>query len=285
MKRRTYLALVLALLAVVGAGSAARVEHARAAEPQKLFALDADQGVLTPLTGKQGMYRLVLEDVSARANYFTDRPEREVGTVPVRPMLRRLFAEGSPPPNAAVNASAPGRGQLLMGIEIDAWRYDAGHRKLALRVRHLPQGGRTIGHVREDVVLPRSFSDVSMFIDDCCSVVAPATVFNPGPTTFALSINNGPQVQVPNASRETWLPGSAPISFNNSPEKQPGVLSPGPNTLAVNVQGAPNRMVGEITLPSSIPYYALQLYVFMENGRFEFTVLNNGTVVGTGTGQ
>jgi hypothetical protein len=98
---------------------------AHAADPQKLFALDAEQGTLTPVKGKPGVHRLVLEDVRARALYFTDRPVREVGTVALRRMLRALFAGDSSPPNAAVNATASKRGQLLMGVELRSWRYDA----------------------------------------------------------------------------------------------------------------------------------------------------------------
>lgn len=40
-------------------------------------------------------------------------------------MLRALFASDSPAPNAAVNATAAGHGQLLMGVELRAWSYDA----------------------------------------------------------------------------------------------------------------------------------------------------------------
>lgn len=282
MPCRRFLALLLALLTVAVAAIAARPEPAPAAEPQKLFALDADQGALAPLPGKPGMYRLVLDGVRARATYFTDRPEREVGTVGVRPMLRRLFADDSPVPNAAVNASAAKRGQLSMGIEVDGWHYDAGRRALTLRVRHLPQGGRTIGRVREDVVLPRSFRDVSIFIDDCCSVVAPATVFNPGNLPFTLSINNGAQIEVPGASRETWLPGSAPISFTPG-EPQQGSLGPGFNSVLVTPIQSSSPIELPIQLPSSIQYDGIQLYIFSGPSGFDWTVLNDGNPIASGT--
>jgi hypothetical protein len=284
MAYRRFLLLVLMLALIAGAATVARPGQARAAEPQKLFALDATQGALTPVAGKPGMYRLVLARVRARAIYFTDRPEREVGTVAVRPLLRRLFAGDSPAPNAAVNASAAKRGQLLMGIEIDGWHYDPGSRTLTLRVRHLPQGGRTIGHVREDVVLPRSFHDVSVFIDNCCSVVAPATAFNTGRIPITLSINNGPQVEVPGASRETWLPGSAPISFNSG-EPQPGVLGLGGNAISVTPISSETSIHFFVTLPNTIEYDALQLYVSLGYSGLYWAVLNEGKPIASGTGQ
>jgi hypothetical protein len=228
------------------------------------------------------VYRLKLERVRARAIYFTDRPEREVGTVAVRPMLRRLFADDSPAPNAAVNASAAGRGQLLMGIEIDGWHYDAADRTLTLRVRHLPQGGRTIGHVREDAVLPPSFRDVSVFIDDCCSVAAPATAFNTGRCSYELSINGGPQIEVPGASRETWLPGSAPFSFDPNPdEHQEGVLGPGENFVSVSSCWAPEPAHLDVPLPSfAVEYEAVQLYI--DPYSLSWAVLNDGRPVASG---
>jgi hypothetical protein len=273
-------ALVLCFALAVGA-TALHADRARAAEPQKLFALDAKEGTLTPLAGKPAVFRLVLERVRGRAIYFTDRPGRKVGTVAVGRMLQQLFAGDSPDPNAAVNASAAKRGQLLMGVELLGWRYDAQRQKLALRVRHLPQGGRTITQVREDTVLPRSFHDVSLFIDDCCSVVAPATAFNTGTLDLNLSINNGAQVNVAAASPETWLPGSESIGFEGS-GPQPGALGPGTNYLAVVPAGAIAPIAFQVDLPSSIPYRSLQLYLFLGPTSLGWTVLDGGQQIASG---
>ena len=278
MARRRFLLLALVAIAVAVTATAARSEQASAAEPQRLFALDAKQGELTPLEGKPGVYRLVLERVRARAIYFTDRPARKVGAVAVGSMLRDLFAGDSPDPNAAVNATGAKRGQLLMGIELRGWHYDARDQKLTLRVRHLPHGGRTIASVLGDVVLPRSFRDVSLFIDNCCGVVAPATFFNTGFLNLTLSINNGPQVEVRGASRETWLPGSAPIGFNPG-EPQVGVLGLGPNELAITFEGAVNPIYAPLNLPVGIQYDALQLYFFWGPSGIGVTVLNDGQLI------
>ncbi len=40
--------------------------------------------------------------------------------------------------------------------------------------------------MRNDVVLPRAFRDVSVFIDDCCDASSPAMVFNSGVLDFEL---------------------------------------------------------------------------------------------------
>ncbi len=277
MIRRRSFALVLT--AIVAAACAYPSSWARAAEPQKLFALDAQHGTLTSIKGRPGVHRLVLERVRARALYFTDRPAREVGTVGVRSMLRALFAGDSPAPNAAVNATAPKRGQLLMGVELRAWRYDLRTRRLTLRVRHLRGRGRTLGRLRDDAVLPRAFRDVSVFIDDCCDASSPATVFNSGVLDFVLQVNNGPQVAVPGALPPGWLPGSAPIGFSQS-GPQPGVLGPGANFVDVTPEGSVEPFEFTVELPASVPYTSVQLYIFLNDfGSITWVLLDNGELV------
>jgi hypothetical protein len=115
-----------------------------------------------------------------------------------------------------------------------------------------------------------------LFIDNCCGVVAPATFFNTGLLNLTLSINNGPQVEVRGASRETWLPGSAPIGFNSAEPREAGVLSPGPNELAITFVGAVNPIYATLNLPGDIQYEALQLYFFWSPSGIAVTVLNDG---------
>jgi hypothetical protein len=275
--------LILALTVIATLVAGIQSAQAHAAEPQKLFALDAEVGSLTPVAGKAETYRLVLEDVRGRAIFFTDRPARDVGTVVVQKMLRELFAGDSPDPNAAINATAAGRGQLLMGVELLGWHFDTHRDKLILRVRHLPHGGRTIGDVSEDAVLPRSFREVSVFIDDCCSVMSSATALNPGQAALTLVINNGFPISIPGTSPETWLPGSASIEFGRSPGPQPGVLGPGANSLTIFPEGAPEPVNFTVDLPTSYPYQSVQLYIFRSPFSVTWTVLSNGTLVASGS--
>lgn len=276
--RRSFL---LALLATAASVAGSVPAQAQAAEPQRLFALDAARGTMTPVEGAPGMHRLVLDHVKARALYFTDRPAREVGTTAVEPMMRRLFAGDSPAPNGAINATAPHRGSVLMGVEIRAWHYDKRDNELVLRVRRLHEGGRTIAHVRDDTRLPRAFRDVSLFIDDCCDAAATATVLNPGPLDASLSVNNGPLVDVPGAAAGSWQPGSATLSYSpGSPT--PGVLGPGTNSMMVVFSGAPSPIPFEVTIPSGVPISTLQLYFFSGPSSFSWTLLSSGQLIASG---
>ena len=117
-----------------------------------------------------------------------------------------------------------------------------------------------------------------MFIDDCCSVVAPATVFNGGRLKLTLSINNGSPIAVPATSPETWLPGSESIDFEGGPP-QPGVLGPGTNYLTVTTAASPAPIAFPIDLPSSIPYRSLQLYLFVGPTSLSWTVLDGGQLI------
>lgn len=272
---------VIALAALAALFGVVHSTQARATEPQDLFALDAKEGTLTPVAGKPGVFSLVLEGVRGRAIFFTDRPAREVGTVVVRRMLQNLFADDSPDPNAAINVAAAGRGRLMMGVELLGWHLDVRDRRLALRVRHLPQGGRTIGDVREDTILPRTFGDTSVFIDDCCSVTSTATVFNPGQLDLSLSINNGFPVVVPASSPETWLPGSKAIEFSAG-GPQPGALGPGDNYVVILPSAGIAPITIPINLPGSIQFRSLQLYLFWSPSGVVWTVLNGGQLVGSG---
>lgn len=275
--------MIFVLLAAAVVGAIAQPARAQAAESQKLFALDALQGSLTPVKGKPGVHRLVLEDVRARALSFTDRPVREVGTVALRRMLKELFAGNSSPPNAAVNATASKRGQLLMGVEIQAWNYDSADKRLTLRVRHLRQNGKrqTFQRVRNDVVLPRSFRDVSVFIDNCCGATTPGTVFNAGILDLSVSVNNGPTFNVPSATPPSWAAGSASLTFQAS-APTPGVLGPGVNYVSVTPSGGISPVLITMNLPSAIPYGQVQLYLFQGTEQFSWSLLNDGQLVASG---
>jgi hypothetical protein len=88
-------------------------------------------------------------------------------------------------------------------------------------VRHLRQGRqRTFERVRNDVVVPRSFYDVSVFIDDCCASSAPATIFNPGPYDLTVTVNGGPEGRLMVSPNE--YPGPTRVTHTK--------LTPGPRT-------------------------------------------------------
>lgn len=134
-----------------------------------LWTQDAHSGTLVP-AGSKGEYDLTLSGVHPNALYFVDRPGAEVGVIELGKLLGGLFDKpGSAPPNAAVNALVPQRGnhQFTMGVTLLKASYDKAHQTVRYHVRALPQGPASRQeHGRTDVVLPRTFSHTSVFIDN-----------------------------------------------------------------------------------------------------------------------
>jgi hypothetical protein len=124
-----------------------------------LFAHDATSGALTPVAGEQGQWDLTLNGVAPTALYFTDRPFRQAGVVPLHDVLEGFFVAqraDDDPPNAAINVLAD-HAQDLGAVELLSGRYDAKARRLVYRVRALAAGGAPV---------PRRFGDASVYIDD-----------------------------------------------------------------------------------------------------------------------
>src|SRR4051812_23670136 len=146
--RRVLVASVI-VAAAVGAGltlafDSSPTRPSGPAKPGYLYALDAHRGTLVR-NGGPGEYDLPLFGVHRTAIQFLHRPGNSVSAISVAKLLSRFFTpEGtvSAPPNAAVNALVPGRGnhQYLMGVTLLTARYDRMHAVLRFHVRLLKQG-------------------------------------------------------------------------------------------------------------------------------------------------
>lgn len=82
-----------------------------AAKPSRsfLFALSGDTASLKPVSGKPGTFRLVapLKSIDERVNWFTDRPARDAGTLPLTQFINLWSQDGAnsfknDPPNIAL---------------------------------------------------------------------------------------------------------------------------------------------------------------------------------------
>ena len=132
------------------------------------------------------------------------------GAIGVPRLLQRLFVSGQAPPNAAINAQVPGRGQLLMGVRLGAPRFDPRARTLRFRVHSLVQSPRTRIRGRTDVVLPRRFGRVALFIDNCCpgglgGPSSPVAVLNTSALALTVSVNNGAQFTIAGTDRSIGI--------------------------------------------------------------------------------
>ncbi len=282
-------ALRACLLAAVAIGALAPAPAAAASPPSYLFALDGHAGTLVPVAGRSGTYDLTLARVHARALYFQDRPGRTVGAIGVQRLLRRLFVAGQAPPNAAVNAQVPGRGQLLMGVRLGSPRFDARTRTLRFRVHSLVQSPRTRIRGRTDVVLPRRFGRVALFIDNCCQdgLGGPASsvaVLNTSALALSVSVNNGATFTIPGTGPYlNWVPQvpatGGPIFSPDRPA--PGVLAPGDNFVSVQPVGFVQPAVTRVVVPAGIQVTGLALCLFVgPAGQVSWTLLNSGVAVG-----
>lgn len=82
-----------------------------AAKPSRsfLFALSGEGASLRPVSGKPGTYRLVapVKSLDERVNWFTDRPARDAGTLPLKQFINLWSQDGvnsfkNDPPNIAL---------------------------------------------------------------------------------------------------------------------------------------------------------------------------------------
>jgi hypothetical protein len=77
--------------------------------PELLFVQTFRAGAIAPKAGADGHYTLALEGGSSQTIYFSERPDRIVGTTPTATIANRIGFPDDDPPNAAlVFEAAPG---------------------------------------------------------------------------------------------------------------------------------------------------------------------------------
>jgi hypothetical protein len=132
VRSRVALAVVLALLAPA---AAAHAQAPRAPVGGDLFVLTAAGGQLERVPGRSGVFELTLRRPARDVTFFTDRPARRAGELPLGRFVRRWrqLGFGDVPPNAAlVLADAPNNRDVLV-VELSRPRLVAGGRRLGFR--------------------------------------------------------------------------------------------------------------------------------------------------------
>jgi hypothetical protein len=222
MSRRRVLAggMGAAALAFAGAGPMraqdATPEDGSGGEgsyPMFLFVQLAEAGTWLPSADDPEVYELTLMGVGSHTAFFSDRPERIVGTMETDQFLEELGFTPYNPPNAAAVVHTPDGERDVLVIElfdpVFAREFDAdGGGTLIYQARVLDAyhgDSLTSWYDEQDnPQLPSQFDQISLFIDDC-----------PGIDQCRLS----PWAAPPNAeSRDLikgWIPGGPyPMCFN-----------------------------------------------------------------------
>jgi hypothetical protein len=124
----------------------------------------------TPTPGSGAPFLLTLEGHSGQTVYFSDRPERIVGSVPSEDFLDTLGFEIDNPPNAALVAEfEAGQGVIVMELMMPTYDEEAGTLTYGVEGLGTFAGSGLEPVARDQVVehLPAEFGAAALFIDDC----------------------------------------------------------------------------------------------------------------------
>jgi hypothetical protein len=141
-----------------------------------LFVQLFDEGTWFPHPDEEGVYVLMLRGAAAQTLYFSDRPDRIVGTLDTVQFLEGLGFTPSNPPNAALVVRTQEGTRDVLVIELFDPVYaedinDPGSVNVSYSARVLDAyGGDGLAPwaaEQEDFAIAERFEDVSLFIDDC----------------------------------------------------------------------------------------------------------------------
>ena len=140
-----------------------------------LFVQTFRAGTMVAKEGEDGAYILTLTGGPAQTIYFSDRPERIVGTMPTHQFLETLGFPPDNPPNAALVAQTD-EGEDIVVVELLNPVYTEGFgpdqgATLTYDVRVLAdyadEGLAHLAQRRADDAPPDTFGPASLFIDEC----------------------------------------------------------------------------------------------------------------------
>ena len=166
-------------------GASPAASPAAGAGPELLFVQVFQAGTWTPMPDADGVFLLTLSGHAAQTVYFSDRPERLVGTIPTRDFLDRLGFTPADPPNAAIVAQTPDGGEAVLVVELFDPVYAEGggadgEASVTYRARVLAgEPGERLAPLaarQGDGQLPESFGPASLFVDAPAAECPPSTI-------------------------------------------------------------------------------------------------------------
>lgn len=135
-----------------------------------LFTQSAKAASLEKIQGAMKGYKLTLKQINAHVSYFSERPTRKTGVMPVERFLKLWEQTGKnnfrkDPPNAELHVThigADNKEQILdFAVELTNPKYDKATETLTYHIQLLP--GNT------NVIPPSGqYQQVTLFIDDAC---------------------------------------------------------------------------------------------------------------------
>ena len=139
---------------------------------ETLFLQAFQSGSIAPKTDAEGRYLLTLEQGLGQTIYFTNRPERVVGTTPTDQFLGAVGFPDSNPPNAALVVEKQGGETEIAVVELFDPTYDAATRTATYEVSVLEEWERDLGVGLDETPADlAAFGPASgaahLFIDDC----------------------------------------------------------------------------------------------------------------------
>jgi hypothetical protein len=180
--RRTALAGGLASALTLAGAKLARAQDATPAAtddtayPMFLYVQLAEGGAWTQSDDDPEIYELALYGIASQTAYFSDRPERIVGTMETVNFLEMLGFTPVNPPNAAAVVRTPEGERDVLVIELFDPVYsrtfgEDAEASLTYRARVLDayhgDDLESWYDEQDDPELPSQFDQVSLFIDDC----------------------------------------------------------------------------------------------------------------------
>jgi hypothetical protein len=192
------------------AGAQEAMPVAAAHNPVFLFVQLADQGAWGPSGQSPDIFLLTLTGIASQTVYFSDRPDRIVGTMETPDFLESLgFTPINPPNAAAVVRTTEGERDVLV-VELfdpvyteDVANPSANTLVYKARVLDAYHDGSLQSWYEEqdDPTLPPVFEDISLLIDDCADL---AWCYRNGPTIFDPKTPIGPLPGGPVGMCFTW---------------------------------------------------------------------------------
>lgn len=198
-------AIGLAGVATPATAQDATPEAENATYPMFLFVQLAEGGTWTQSADDPEIYELTLSGIGSQTAYFSDRPERIVGTTDTAQFLENLGFTPVNPPNAAAVVRTPEGERDVLVVELFDPVYtrtygDDATSLLTYRARILDayHGDNLDSWYDEvdDPELPSQFDQITLFIDDCPSmntcVIRPGVWVAPGTDPYLGPIPGGP---------------------------------------------------------------------------------------------
>lgn len=156
----------------VAASQAASAGTPSGSGPEMLFVQSFESGNVTTSPGADGRYTVTLEHGLGQTIYFSDRPDRIVGTTPTEQFLDALGFTPDNPPNAAILTDNGNGDSTLAVVELFNPVYDAENTTVTYEMEMLEhwKDSTDLGLAGTPVDLDHAeatFRTAHLFIDGC----------------------------------------------------------------------------------------------------------------------